>query len=554
MAKISEADLIDNKALKETGLDRVNSMDSAMASELTNNPMQQSQGNTLGSNISNDAYTQLGGGMTPEQYEIYQSTQQTTEPLGKQPDKVQTALGEMNRPPSIKEITSPENARQLADAGTWALGGGIEDISKSALGKLQYGEIGKALSRKASDAVQPAKTAEALRAELAGGEGKTAQDITKEVQQRIQYAGKSREAEALQHLENVKTSTKSEDIFNVPMSNLPEGNLGKVANEFGVDPADVTTDKIKLFQKALKDYRKNNDLDEFVSKGEDIFGTEVTDKQLSNIGNMLSLPTETGSKYLKVEDEVLPHLTGDAKDLGEAYKKDRTFSNAHYYQAQLGSSERKLEKLAADKKLDPAGYNELKAIKKAKQAVIDDINSYLDRKGKELNTDLKGEYKTFKNKFAKFANTYRVNPTTRKIVQEGTDKAITGTQLLGIFKNSPKYGLEIAKDIGQEGVNQLLATELMRSAPGDAEKMAELIEEAYRTKGLQDYMSPKLLETAKTIQKQLRNKSYLKTALATAGGAVGGSAFGIPYVGAGVGALISKSPDIAKALAKIRGK
>jgi hypothetical protein len=364
----------------------------------------------------------------------------------------------------------------------------------------------------------PQKTVNALLQETGGG--KTIPENAKELSNRLSYGQQTAKEEALIPKREVMAESGDERIF--PSQKKPQELTEKTSSIFAEHPRDVTPEKMTEYQKALKTYYKDGDIDSLVEKGEDIFNHPgLNEKQIMQLDEALIPEKPVKGEYLKIKnpDEHYSEIIQDAHD---AYVKDPTFRNSDKLRSRLFKRMNELGKREKAKTITDNQEVELRSLKKSRDAIIRDQEKLIGT----FSPENQGKYGQFNKTWREDVRAYEDAGTTIKNMKNGHLQNITPTKITNAFAY-PELKPEmqkVLKDIGPEGVNNIIFNEIGRAK--DPKKLLEVIENLERNKGFAPYITPKMRDYTKQIRSQLRNKNILKYGAGTVGtGVVGAGAY-----------------------------
>jgi hypothetical protein len=405
----------------------------------------------------------------------------------------------------------------------------------------------------AIDYLQPGNEAERFRATL--GQGTSKQNI-EELGRRAQFAKGSRKQEALIPKEKLYAQEGKSDVYNMPESSLPEGNLPKVAEtvapgqKYGKSEADALT-------KAMADYRKGKTskeyggdaVDHFLHKVEDIFNVDhLPEKAAAKVEDMMSLPTSRKSKYFS--DSSVTDVygkKGELRDLHDTYQKNPTLNNYDKLQSALKKELRSMEGRA---KVSDAAVPKVEQLK----SNINNLNADKEAFTKTLPQDMQNLENEFRHKYSSYAKTYEkgtvetgASQTLRRLAEGRTSK-VDDAAIVKLFSHPTAADKKAILDMGAGAGRNAIYAAIQKVQPGDAEAMANTILDLKRTKGFDEYILADTEKWAHNMLKQVHRAKYIKGGLATVAGGLGGLPFG--PLGSIVGAVAPHSPLLMKYLGK----
>lgn len=414
-----------------------------------------------------------------------------------------------------------------------ALEGGV-------MGALPFGVAkGMQAGKSALDYMRPQNDAASFMQNLGGG-SQTAEENLNQLSQRIQYAHDTNKAEALNTKQGVIDAVGDKRI-----DQLPGFDPKKVAKIFATDSSDLTDENMKSLSSALNGYYKNQNLDKFVEKGENIFGHEgLTPGQISKVDDLLEMKQ---SDYLS-KGKAADLYDNDLMGLHDKFSKNPTFNNADKLRSQIGDEMSIYQRQADQNKLQPADYPKLKSLKNSYDLITKDQDNFLNG----VSPELQDQYKLFKNQWRENVIPYRSSQTLKTITSKGSDSGITPGAIGKEFSFPDSYTKKIAEDIGPSGRNQILYNAMQSSAPsGDAGALAKALQNAKLNKGYQTYMTPEIDQAGEQFGKRANLNKYYESSKAAMKGAGLGLIMGHPLMG-GIAGVAAKEglPLLAKYLAK----
>lgn len=431
-----------------------------------------------------------------------------------------------------------------------------EALSLALAGRLPAEKIGSALKKgttKAIDYLQPGNEAERFRASL--GQGTSQQNI-EELGRRAQFSKESSKQEALIPKEKLYAQEGKSDVYDMPKSSLPEGNIPKVAEtvapgqKYGQNEADALTRAIADYRKGKVSKKEGGEpLDHFLSKVEDIFNVDhLPEKAAAKVEDMMSLPTARNSKYFS--DSSVTDVygkKGELRDLHDTYKSNPTLNNYDKLQSALKKELRGWEGRA---KVSDA------AVPKVEQLKLNIKNLNADKEAfmKTLPDNMQQLENTFRTKYAKHAETYEKGKAetgaslTLRRLAEGRASRVDDAAIVKLFSHPTAADKKAILDMGEGAARNALYAALQHVPLGDAEKMAETILDLKRTKGFDRIVTTEIEQQANNMLKQFHRAKYIKGGLKTASGALAGLPFG--PLGSAIGAVAPHSPMLLKYLGK----
>lgn len=296
-------------------------------------------------------------------------------------------------------------------------------------------------------------------------------------------------------------------------------------------------------------------------------GAPTSEENISNImGHIQNAHQQNESSALEIKKNVLDavgdkqmpsdaynaatenfkYSDPDLAKLHENFVNDPTFKNADVLQSQLGNEIGYYQKLADKGILDTPKRIELKKIKDLRDSLNSDQSDFL----KDTSPDLNNQYEDFKTQWKQNVVPYSSSDLLRYITQRRTidgqrtyinQGGVTPSEIHSGFSFPDNDYKKVAQDIGEQGRNAILYNKFNDLPPENGDLLANQISEMERRGGYQSYMTPEIKNNAL----QIKNRSLLKNALSTIGsagaGAIGGTLFGNPLLGALGGAGIAGS-------------
>lgn len=227
-----------------------------------------------------------------------------------------------------------------------------------------------------------------------------------------------------------------------------------------------------------------------------------TDQQVMKFLN--SAPNSQGSrlnsKYLSYSKDNFKDFDPSIRDLHSDYILNPTFDNAHLLRSQINSVTRELEKNPIK---DAATRKELNIYAKAKDALSNDMYSFLDKQS----PGLKSQYKQGLNFHRENVAPYLSDKNLAKIAE---GKVLNPDNPHNIFANPEPNIKKIANDIGDDFKDKLVFSKLGEGQTRmDAQKLSNAIEDLSNKHGLGSYVTPKLNEQAGRLETLIKNRDVI---------------------------------------------
>lgn len=278
-------------------------------------------------------------------------------------------------------------------------------------------------------------------------------------------------------------------------------------------------------------------------EGKELFNPIFDAAGKSSIYQHLSPTFESGYESLFRSDipkqaavnKISPTVFEKDSDVKDFYKKfvdDPTLENSHKLQSALGASVRDLKRKEAMGTIELDEKNALSGFSKAREAVLTDMNSFLDKASPEL----KNQYKQAQTNWAQNIAPYLEN---RQIAKIANEKITNPRNLVTIFKNPEEGTAKVVSDLGADGVNKILYAHLGKYK--DSEKLAKAIGDLDKN-GLGSYVTPQFEKQADALTNKINARKGAGMLASAIGGGLAGHSIGIPYgetMGAAAGFALS---------------
>lgn len=389
------------------------------------------------------------------------------------------------------------------------------------LGKLaQLAPKGYEAAKNALSFLRPGKNAESFIQNLGGKVPGTEQRIPSDVNARriaetLQTSVENQKASALPHKEKVLS-----EIGKTNISELPKFQIEKVSKLFEPESGEVNNSQITSLKNAINAYRKDDNFEKFVNKSEKIFKTELPEEKFDELENMIS------SKKTKYESntDVFNDYDKRLKNVHSEFMKDKSLSNADRLIKELNERIFSYKDLQSVRNLPPSDYEKLKDFESVKKDLIHDMNSHMESQSPEL----KKEYQTYREKWAKNVEPYNSDTTLRKISQ-GQTQGITPSELKNVFSHPTKEVKKILGDLPDETKNHIIFNELTNLKTRDAKGLVNALHSLEQHEGYSELITPEMKEIKDKLSKQLKLQKIAKvTGMGTlALGSLGGLGYGL---------------------------
>lgn len=445
------------------------------------------------------------------------------------------SLPQLNNKNFSQYVTNPKSINELINA--YAGGSGTKIIGELTP-EIKSG-IGKGL-----DYLNPEKSAQEFKEKLGPNN-----DIenTEELAKRMNFAKNSAKKEALIPKEKLMETESDSKIL--PDQRSGQELVKKVSHIFGEGEENFSPQQSSLITKELKNYYKTGDIDTLIEKGEDIFNHPgLNEKDTELLEKSIQLQKMKVGKYLKSNDVGKNYSIG-LKELHNVYEKDPTLYNADKLKSAIGKEKRQLEKkvnkgtntVTDDKRLDRLVRNE--------KNITDDMEDFL----KKLPEEKRNLYSQFRTSWAKNIPKYETSGNTIRQLSKGEGKGLSKENINTSFKNPDQDVLNILKDIGPSGVNNVLLSKVLHISPKNPKELGQTILNLAHHGGYKDYISKDMLDFAENLVKRSDIKEKLKSAgTGLLGAAIGGEVFG-PYgavLGGTIPFMVKNREHIVKILSK----
>lgn len=383
----------------------------------------------------------------------------------------------------------------------------------------------------------PESTAKNFIADLgskgAEGEVKNIPENIQELSKRLGYGQQTAKEEALTPKREIMKEEGESPIF--PSQKTGKELSQNTASIFEDDPKNLTPDKMQQYQKALKSYYEGDfshknpdfhvqpgDIDTLVEKGEDIFNHPgLNDSEIKKLDESLIPEKPVKGEYLAIKnpDEYYSDRIQEAHD---NYLDNPTFRNSDVLRSRLFKriNELNKEKLRVGALSDKKD-NELSSLTQNRNAIIKDQDNLI----KTFSPENQQKYGKFNQLWREDVRAYEDAGSTIKNMKNGFLNNVTPGKITNAFSfpDLKPQVQKILKDIGPEGVNNILFNEFGRAK--NAEDILKIIDNLERNKGFAPYLTPEIRNTAELIKMQLRNKKLLKYGTGLLGsGALAGAA------------------------------
>lgn len=439
-------------------------------------------------------------------------------------DMVDTFIGKLPRHSQEFQFGTDENKKlmeEMINAGIGAPGMKMIEAVSPAIKK--GGQI-------AIDYMQPGKEAEKFRSSL--GEGTSKENIER-LSETAQSAKRSAKENALIPKAELYSKEGKSNVYNINPKELPEGNLGKMAEM--VDPGgEFSQSQMKSLANAIKGYRKTGKIDSFLDKSEEIFNVaELPEKAAAKIEDALLMPVKRDSKYFADSDVAGVYSPkGNLMNLHKAYEKKPTLAN---YDALQSALKKELREMKGREKLSDTATPKVDQLKTNIKNLDQDKQRFMDTLPENMQ-NLENEFRT---KYKDYAQTYEkgkkeVGPSlTLRRLAEGRPDLVTDAAVVKLFSNPTAADKKALLDMGESAGRNALYSALQKVPARDAEKMAETILDLKRTKGFDKIVTKEIENWANNMLKHVSHVDKIKTVLGSAAGATLGG-----LAGGGTGAAV----------------
>lgn len=439
------------------------------------------------------------------------------------------------------------------------LGGAIEDVGLAVL--AETGIKGLKSIPAAVRAMKTARTGEEYVGTLAGRQPTpprgfelepppkepmpTAEENVETLGKRVNFAYESNKKEALADKAQAMKESGNTDIIKAQMA---EGNVPKVAGFFENDPTKITSSKLTALKRAISNYRKSGDINEFIEQGEDIFNhSGLSNKASQAVEDLMFEPKDE----LKLSDDTTKYLgknSATVKNYDKFFKKG-TLKNMDELQQELGSEIGELKrKRTVQGKLDSNEKAVLAELSSKRNALKDMAYKHLQR----LSPEARKGYESYFKKWRENVEPYHGSKVI-KAMAEGKSQGLSPTKIKGEISFPDPEIEKVLGDIGTEGKKNIMYMHTQGVA-NDPEKLVHAIRKLKQEKGGSKLVTKDMEQFADDLEKDLKNKEKLKRIGYTATGAAGGAAIGHPVLGAVGGYLGSRNDLISTVLKKLLHK
>jgi hypothetical protein len=404
--------------------------------------------------------------------------------------------------------------------------------------------------------IHPEREAEKFRSQFGSG---TSSENIENLGKRVEFGHKSAKEEALIPKNKLYEKEGLSNVYGTRPDQLPENNLEKMGHM--IEPhGEFNENKMKALSSAIKDFRKfkpeynkvnkkgepvqtnkGDDIESFIDKVEDIFHVkELPEKQALKIQDALQMPVRRESRYFSD-----PHVTEfygryGLKTLHDKYAKNTSLENYDALQSAIKAEIRKLpdDTLGLEKKA-ALGSN------------VKNLNADKETFMKTLPEKMQNLENEFRTKYRENVINYhgdQSHPAIEKL-SRGEWKEVTPHELEDAFIYQRPATLKVLKDIGPSGVKNIIYNALQKVKQNDAKGLATTILDLKRTKGYDDFITKEMENWAHNMLKHVERAGHINKGMATAGGALVGSALFGP-IGGAVGAAAPWAGVAGKYLAE----
>jgi len=265
----------------------------------------------------------------------------------------------------------------------------------------------------------------------------------------------------------------------------------------------IIADKIK------ENYKNSKQL------GEKLYGS-VFDRA-RNLGMETG---ELGRKSAHGKLESRPEISPETvhsfeRHLGELYKtyeREPSLDNAHKLQSSLGTEIRHMQQLSKRGNFSLADRKVLNEYKHAQKSIKDYISDHLkaidEKAGLPQDQGLLEEYKGATKHWRENVIPYQSNQNLFKIA-EGRIK--NPRNIGNIFKNPESWTERVVQDLGPEGMDKILYSQLGKFGPTKSPESLSSAFEKLSEQGFEDYITPKLLNEIDTLNKRIKARDLAQT-------------------------------------------
>jgi len=343
------------------------------------------------------------------------------------------------------------------------------------------------------------------------GMGKSISENINELGSRLKYGQKTAKEEALIPKREIMAESGDERIF--PSQKKGEKITSDTASVFSEHPDEMTPQKTAEYQRALRKYYNDGDIDSLIERGESIFEHPgLSENQISKLDEMLIPEKPLKGEYLKIKnpDEHYSEIIQEAHD---AYLKNPTFKNSDKLRSRLFKRMNELGKREKAKTITDSQEKELGSLRKNRNAIIRDQEKLIET----FTPENQSKYGKFNKTWREDVRSYEDAGNTIKNMKNGHLKNVTPqniTKAMEFPELKPELQ-RILKDIGPSGVDNIIFNELGRTK--DPKKFIEIIDNLERNKGFSSYITPKVKDYANKIRSQIRNRNIVKYGAGVAG-------------------------------------
>jgi hypothetical protein len=237
--------------------------------------------------------------------------------------------------------------------------------------------------------------------------------------------------------------------------------------------------------------------------------------------------------YKYMDKNIVNDYLPDLKRLHNKFMENPTLKNAHTLQSQLRIEISKISKNPFKDLRDTGIMQNYQEARKNLKFDMDHFLDYRDKTG-ELVHDYDAATEFFKNNVAPYK-------TSKSLAKIATGKITNPRNIADTFKNPNEDIMKVVKDIGDEGKNKILYSEIGKRLAMTPEKLTNEIAKL-DTKGLTSYITPELHGQIDKLAPRIAARTGLQRAAGFAlGASLGGGQVGRELMGAGAGAAFSPS-------------
>jgi hypothetical protein len=378
------------------------------------------------------------------------------------------------------------------------------------------------------------KEAEAFRRGIAdvGSESENIENLAK----RVQLARESGAEEALIPKRQLYEQEGKSNLYNIDEQHLPEGNIPQIAHM--IEPgANFGEAQSKALSSALRNYRKNGDVESFLNKSEDLFGVEELPKSAAQkIEDALLMPTKRNSEYFS-DPEVKAYYSkkGKLNQLHQDFQEKPTLQRYDKLQSELKKEIRPLERRDAVGTLGDTGTAKLENLQNNLANLEQDASQFFET----LPENMKELHKTFSKKWATGPAKYgdvKTDITLQRLASKepGEVTQVTDNDIIKTFTHPDKTTLEAMKEMGPSLGRNVIYSALNKIGVGKGKQLGEAIIELSRKPGFENWVTPDMLTWSNAMIKRSKHSDIAKKSLVYGSGIAGLSALG----GAGIGAAM----------------